>query len=114
MPRSMRLPKTSSTFFRDDLWRRARTAGSYRGRKFVGRNRIAVSAAGVVCLAVVAGAGVATWQARLARAEQARAEAVKDFIASIFRDVNPNLRGEARPLTAVEVLSLARDASRLS
>ena len=81
----------------------------YRARKFAGLNRIAVSAAAVVCLAVVAGAGFATWQARLARAEQARAEAVKDFIASIFRDVDPNLRGEARPLTAVEVLSLARD-----
>ena len=107
--RRMRLPKTSNASCKDDLCRRARPAGSYRARKFAGRNRIAVSAAAVVCLAVVAGAGVATWQARLARAEQARAEAVKDFIASIFRDVDPNLRGEARPLTAVEVLSLARD-----
>ena len=108
MPRSIRLPRISSAFFRDGLSARARNTLD-RARKFVGRNRIAVSAAAVVCLAVVAGAGVATWQARLARAEQARAEAVKDFIASIFRDVDPNLGGEARPLTAVEVLSLARD-----
>jgi serine/threonine-protein kinase len=81
----------------------------YRARKFVGRNRVAASAAALVCLAVVGGAGIAIWQAGIARAEQARAEAVTGFIASIFRDVDPGLRGEARPLTAVDVLWLARE-----
>jgi len=80
-----------------------------RARKFVGRNRLAVGASAAVIVAVLGGAGVAIWQARVAQAEQRRAEAVKDFIASIFKDVDPNLRGRDRPLTALDVLDLARE-----
>ncbi|MEZ5287449.1 MAG: protein kinase [Vicinamibacterales bacterium] len=88
----------------------------YRIRKFVRRNRLAVGAAAAITAAVLGGAGVALWQAGVARAEQRRAErameraeAVKDFIASIFKDVDPNLRGSGRPLTAADVLEMARD-----
>ena len=39
----------------------------YRARKFVRRNLLAVSASAAIVLAVIAGAGVATWQARVAQ-----------------------------------------------
>ena len=46
----------------------------YRLRKFVARNRLAVGAGSAVTLALVVGAGVATWQANEARQQQARAD----------------------------------------
>ncbi|MBX9622484.1 MAG: tetratricopeptide repeat protein, partial [Gemmataceae bacterium] len=48
-------------------------SAAYRARKFVARNRAAVTAAGLVLLALVAGVAGTTWQA--VRAEVARAEA---------------------------------------
>ncbi len=59
----------------------------YRARKFVSRNRLAVSAAAMVAVALAAGAGIALWQAhravveqRRADAEAATARAVSDFL----------------------------------
>ncbi|MDH5340666.1 MAG: serine/threonine protein kinase, partial [Rubrivivax sp.] len=81
----------------------------YRAQRFVGRNRLAVAAATLVLSAVVAGAGVSVWQAWLARQEQARAEEVKNFVASIFKEANPFQQGSGKALTGVELLRLARD-----
>jgi serine/threonine-protein kinase len=80
----------------------------YRARKFVARNRLAVGASAAVAFALVAGTAVAAWQARVALAEQRRAEEVKAFIASIFDDANPYAGRGARPLTAKEMLVLAK------
>jgi eukaryotic-like serine/threonine-protein kinase len=59
----------------------------YRARKFVLRNKLAVSAAMMVALALAAGAGVAIWQAhiaiqqkRRADTEAATAQAIDDFL----------------------------------
>lgn len=82
---------------------------AYRMRKFVARHRFAVGASAAVLVAVLGGAGLAVWQARVARAERDRADVVKEFITSIFRDIDPNLRGGDRPLTAVDVLAQARE-----
>ena len=64
----------------------------YRATKFVGRWRLQVAAAGVAAMALVAGSGVAFWQAhegRLqaehARTEAATAQAVQGFIEAVFR-----------------------------
>jgi tetratricopeptide (TPR) repeat protein len=46
----------------------------YRAKKFVLRNRLAVSAASAIALTVVAGAAVALWQAAAARTQAERAE----------------------------------------
>jgi len=78
----------------------------YRLRKFAARNRLAVGAAGIVLLAVVAGAGIALWQARVAIAERARAEEVNHLMASIFTDADPYGQA-AKTLTAVELLDQA-------
>jgi serine/threonine protein kinase len=50
------------------------TAG-YRARKFVARHRIAVGSASAVLLALIAGLGLALWQASIARDQARRADA---------------------------------------
>jgi len=75
----------------------------YRARKFVARNRIAVSAAAAIFMAVLIGAGIAVWQARVALAEKARAEEVQEFIAAVFREADPT-QGKGESLSAVELL----------
>ena len=61
----------------------------YRLRKFVARHKLGVSAAAAIVAAVIVGAGIALWQARVAIAERDRAEEVKNFIATVFRDADP-------------------------
>jgi eukaryotic-like serine/threonine-protein kinase len=46
----------------------------YRARKFVRRHRLAVSAGVLVAASLIGGAGVATWQAEVARSQRARAD----------------------------------------
>ncbi|MCW5664150.1 MAG: serine/threonine protein kinase [Piscinibacter sp.] len=108
--------------FADDLRRhldgrpvQARPAAwTYRLRRAVRRNRLAVGAAGAVAAALLAGSAAALWQARIAaeearsaRAQGARAEEVKRFVVSIFEDASP-YGGAGRAVTAVELLRQAR------
>ena len=82
----------------DGLW--------YRVRKFAARNAIAVTAAGAVLAAIIIGASIATWQARVALAEKTRAEEVTALIASVFRDADPTqIRGKV--LSAADLLRQA-------
>ena len=81
---------------RDSRW--------YRTRKFIARNRLAVSAAAAIAVALVGGAVVAGWQARIALAEKARAEEVQAFIASVFREADPMMQREGKALSAVDLL----------
>jgi tetratricopeptide (TPR) repeat protein len=78
----------------------------YRLGKFVRRNALAVAAAAAIALAVLGGAALAVWQARVALAEKARADEIKRFIVSIFREADP-YTGQGTNLTAVEMLKLA-------
>lgn len=103
-------------------------SAGYRLRKFVLRNRVAVAASAAVLVAVVAGAGVAVWQASVARAqtveaqaqaalarkEAQRAQAVQGFMVDLFR---ANTHQQADPLkaqqtTARELLDIG--AARVS
>ena len=84
-------------------------SAGYRLRRFVRRHRLAVGAGSAVALALVAGIGVAGWQAQRARAEQQRAEEVALFIGSIFREANPFQQGSGKPLSGVDLLRLAKD-----
>ncbi|MBP7779161.1 MAG: serine/threonine protein kinase [Acidobacteria bacterium] len=79
----------------------------YRLRKFAVRHRLGVAATAASLVAVVAGAGVALWQAEVARVEQRRAEEVKTFIASIFAGADP-YSGGSRSTTALDLLTKAR------
>lgn len=76
---------------------------TYRLRKFVARNRLAVGSASAVLLALLAGLAIALWQADLARQQALRAEAalaasseaagrtrrVKDFMMRSFIGADP-------------------------
>jgi non-specific serine/threonine protein kinase/serine/threonine-protein kinase len=47
---------------------------AYRAAKFVGRHKVGVASAALVVLAIIAGVTTTIWQARVARAERAKAE----------------------------------------
>ena len=73
---------------------------SYRAAQVRRRYRLQVAAGVVVALALLAGAGVALWQAQRARAQAARAEEVKRLVLSIFKDAD-TAGGGTRQTSAV-------------
>ncbi|MEO8019420.1 MAG: serine/threonine-protein kinase [Pseudomonadota bacterium] len=75
----------------------------YRLRKFAARNTLSITAASLVSIAVLGGAGVAIWQARVAIAERDRAEEIRSFIATLFQEADP-YRQFGKPLGAAELL----------
>ncbi len=82
----------------------------YRLRKFVGRNRLPVTVAALGLTALLGGLGLALWQAHAARLEArradaatARAERVKSFLLSVFRQSDPEGAGGGA-VTARELL----------
>jgi len=79
----------------------------YRVRKFTSRNRLAVGASVAVVVALGVGLIVSLWQLRVARAEQRRAEDVKEFVASIFKSADPYFTGK-QSMSAADLLALAR------
>lgn len=116
----------SATEFANDLrnWlqgkpitARADSAG-YRLRKFVQRHRLGVAAATLAVISLVAGLGIAMWQAGVARNEAARADAarrvaeqqlarterVKQFILALFRETDPVARASAKARTPIELI----------
>jgi tetratricopeptide (TPR) repeat protein len=95
----------------------------YRFTKFVRRNAWAIGAGCVAAVSLIAGLGVATWQAQVARAEaqeaQKRFQQVRKLARTVVFDLDPKIREvegatEARELlakTALEYLdSLYSDA----
>jgi len=95
--------------------RARRATFRYRARKFIARHRVSVAASALVLVAIVAGAGVATWQARRANREAARAAGMRDFLLGIFESSNPDVTRRA-DVTARELLdrSVATLDARLS
>jgi len=81
---------------------------SYRLRKFLRRNFLAVAATSAVATALVAGAVVAIWQAREAANQEHRARAVADFTAAIFREADPYIAAGDGPMLALDLLQQAR------
>ncbi len=65
----------------DDAW--------YRVRRFVARNRVAVSAVVAVVLTLAVATAYSVQQARIARAQMHRAEAVRVFLADTFAQIDP-------------------------
>ncbi|MBS0558142.1 MAG: tetratricopeptide repeat protein [Proteobacteria bacterium] len=78
-------------------------SATYRIGKFAQRHWIGLAASAAIALALLAGSGIALWQARIARAQAARAEAVNAFLETIFRSIDPaNARG--REVSAKELI----------
>ncbi len=102
---------------------------AYRLRKFVARNRLMVGSASTVLLALIAGLGVALWQANVAReqadlARQAATRAeneaatgrrITDFALSMVHELNPHSRETSAPKTPQQMIvaSIARARTEL-
>ncbi len=78
----------------------------YRLGKFLRRRAVPVAAGSLAVLALAVGGGVALWQEQVARAEAARAERVKQFVASIFTQAVPR-NGVGGVVTASDLLEAA-------
>jgi len=61
----------------------------YRFTRFAARHRVPLAASIILLVAIVAAAGFSVWQARVAVAERDRAQEVRAFIESIFRNADP-------------------------
>jgi serine/threonine-protein kinase len=88
---------------------------AYRAAKFVRRHRLPVALASLAVVAGAAGlAGTitqarrATRQAALAKEQAARAEAVRDFLFTVFKEAEPGVPGRRPP----SVLDVVKDAVR--
>lgn len=79
----------------------------YRLRKFFLRYRWQSVSATIAVVALVAGTGVALWQAHAARLEAARAEQVKGFALSLLDSADSDA-GAGVATTAVDLLQAAR------
>ena len=99
---------------------------AYRMRKFVARHRIAVGSASTVLLALIAGLGLALWQAGVARDHAVRAEReamqarvqvertrkVKEFLVSVFTAADPMRRSADAPQTVEQAFDAALERAR--
>jgi eukaryotic-like serine/threonine-protein kinase len=84
---------------------------AYRLRKLWGRQRLALSAALVVGVAVAGGTGAALWQARQARIEAVRTASVQRFLLDIFKTSSSRQSDpeRARATTARELLDIGAE-----
>ncbi|MBL8520815.1 MAG: serine/threonine protein kinase [Betaproteobacteria bacterium] len=78
----------------------------YRTRKFIGRHRAGVGATAAAVAALGAGLGIALHQAQVARQEARRADEVKQFIGTIFKDAVPRT-GSGGEVLAKDLLASA-------
>lgn len=83
-----------------------RQSRAYRLRKFIGQHTWEVGAVTAVSVAVLAGLGVAVWQASVARGEALRAQQVKAFLASTLQQAGPR-QGLGGAVLATDLLALA-------
>ena len=83
----------------------------YRLRKLIGRNKLAVGSAAAVMVALMAGTGVATWQAQQARKQAAKSAAVQTFLLDIFKANSDRQKDpeKARNTTARELIDIGAD-----
>ncbi len=83
----------------------------YRLRRMIGRNKLAVGSAAAVMVALIAGTGVATWQAKQARKQAAKSAAVQTFLLDIFKANSDRQKDpeKARNTTARELIDIGAD-----
>jgi len=72
-----------------------RTSRSYRLRKYAARHWVAIGAAAAVICALLIGSGIALWQAGEARRSAEHANAVQNFLLSIFETARPGPRADS-------------------
>ncbi len=84
---------------------------AYSASRFVRRNRLVVAAAAAVIVALSAGLSAAIWQAGIARTEtrsallqKQRAEQVKEFMLSVFKEQDPYERTRQQQRTPLQLI----------
>jgi serine/threonine-protein kinase len=82
----------------------------YHAKKFLTRNKLAVSLVAALLVALMAGLGTALWEAHAARVEARRAASVKSFLVGVFTQSDPE-HARGKNITAGEILE--RGAARL-
>ncbi len=78
----------------------------YRAGKLVRRHRLGLGAASVVAASLLAGLGVALWQADVARQQAARADRSRQFVASVLKQAQPR-QGRGGAVLAADLLVAA-------
>jgi eukaryotic-like serine/threonine-protein kinase len=86
--------------------RAARAGLLYRADKFVRRHRVGLALVGAVFLLLSIATFLSLYQARQARLEAERAEAVKQFLVSLFQQARPGSSND--PLSAQQLLDEGR------
>jgi serine/threonine-protein kinase len=81
---------------------------TYRLRKYVSRNRLAVVAGIALFVALVAGLATTSWQARRADREARQATEVKEFLVGLFDAADPE-EARGREVTAAEIVDLGTE-----
>ena len=77
----------------------------YRAGRLLRRHTLAATAAAAVAVALIAGAGVAAWQAGIARDEARRSQAVQAFLSKVLAYNDPQ-QAQGRERSARELLLL--------
>jgi len=81
----------------------------YRTRKFIQRHRAGVAVAAILLAAVLVSLALTLWQARLARLELRRADAMRDFMVAAFVEAEPGAPREGPPrITEVAEKAIAQ------
>ena len=88
----------------------------YRASRFTQRYPTQVAAVLLAVAALTTGLASALWQANIARSEAVRAERVKEFVLSVFRQQDPSARTNAEALSPAQIMArgLERADSELS
>ncbi len=83
---------------------------SYRALRFYQRNKIAVSATAFVIVALIAGLGIALRQYSNARRENAKAEAVNDFLQKMLLTAIPESGGSGKKGSQATIVDVLKEA----
>jgi len=87
-------------------------SGLYRARKFAQRHRGGVALSALFLAALLGALITISWQARVARQQAARAEAMKDFMVSAFAKAEPSVPRDGPPrITEVVEQAIAKARS---
>ena len=84
----------------------------YRASKYFRRHKVGVFAASLILLSLIGGIIVSVWQARIARQEKAKAEAINYFLQSLLENSDPNMNSPTAKRSGMTVKDVLDEASK--
>lgn len=85
---------------------------SYRGGKFIRRNKMAVAATALIAVAVIGGLSISLWQANRARRESSRAKVVNQSLRSMLTALIPENKRTGYKGAQTTLVDILRDTER--